>query len=571
MRWACVLLLLFPVVLTLFSCSESKKSHADLVLVNGQMWTVNPKQPWASAVAIEKNTIIALGSQKDIEPYILEKTEVVDLKGAFVLPGFIDCHTHFLEGGFSLDSIELKEAGSKEAFIRRIKEKADAIKEGEWILNGNWDHQQFESPLLPRKEWIDPVTRNNPVCVNRHDGHMVLLNSLALKMCGISNATSDPPGGEIVRDPQNGEPTGILIDAAIRLAEKHIPAPSFEEKVNACRAALEHARACGVTSVHDMAYSSHFEVYQKLLEQDELTACVRVYVQIPQVDDIDLKEFKQWESNSLLVFGGLKGFVDGSLGSSSALFFDPYTENPDRSGLLHAHMFPEGIMKERLLKAEKLRLQVAVHAIGDKANHMILDIFQEIFDFSEARDRRWRIEHAQHLIAEDIGRFGQLGIIASVQPFHAIDDGRWAEKMIGEERILFAYPFLSLAEKGALLAFGSDWTVAPLDPIQGIYAAVTRRTLDGQNPEGWIPGEKISLVDAIKGYTINAAYSEFSEQLKGSLEIGKKADLVVLDRNLFEIPPEEISRARVQMTVFDGRIIFQKGRKKSRDSEESNS
>ena len=538
--------------------TNPKRDVADLVLLNGAVWTVNPAQPWAEAVAIKGDEILEAGSSQEISRMIGDSTQIIDLKGDLVLPGFIDSHTHFLDGGFSLLSVRLKDAGSREEFIARIEDRAKEIGKGAWILEGDWDHQSFDPPELPRKEWIDSVTLHNPVCVSRHDGHMVLVNSLALKLAGITKDTPSPAGGEIVKDADTGEPTGILKDAAMNLAMKYIPEPSFKEKLKAAEVALKHAAEAGITSIHDMAYADNFEVYQELLRLNKLTARLYVYIPITEVDIYTRLKLKTPFGNNLLKIGGLKGFVDGSLGSSTALFFDHYTDNPQKKGLLHSQMFPEGIMEKRIIQADKAGLQVAIHAIGDRANNILLDIFERIIAQSEKRDRRWRIEHAQHLLPADIERIANLDIIASVQPYHAIDDGRWAERKIGRKRCQYTYAFKSLLEKGAILACGSDWTVAPLDPIGGIYAAVTRQTLDGKHPEGWFPEQKISLEEAVKGYTINGAYAEFSENIKGSVEKGKLADLVVLSRNIFKIPPEEIKKTEVKMTILNGKVIHKK-------------
>jgi len=531
---------------------------ADLVLLNGTVWTVNPSQPWAEAVAVKGDRILDVGSSHSIRKLASVRTEIIDLKGDLVLPGFIDSHTHFLDGGFSLLSIRLREAESREAFIARIRDKAKELERGEWILNGNWDHQSFSPPELPHRDWIDAVTPHNPVFVNRLDGHMALANSLALKIAGVSKDTPSPDGGEILKDPETGEPTGILKDAALELVAKHIPEPSPGAKLRAAEVALRHAAECGVTSVHDMASAENFEVYQELLRNNKLTARLYVYIPITEVEVYSRLRLKTPFGNDFLKIGGLKGFVDGSLGSSTALFFEPYADDPDVTGLFHSQMFPEGIMEQRIMEADRAGLQVAIHAIGDKANHTILDIMEKVIAGNGERDRRWRVEHAQHLLPEDIERFARLGIIASVQPYHAIDDGRWAESKIGRERCRATYAFQSLLEGGTVLACGSDWTVAPLDPLSGIYAAVTRRTLDGKHPEGWFPEQKISLEEAIKGYTLNGAFAEFSEESKGSIEAGKLADLVVLTRNIFAVSPEEIVDAKAKMTIFNGEIVYRK-------------
>ena len=553
------LLLLSLIFSFVVSCvSGSRKNRADLVLLNGTIWTVNPDQPWAQAVAVGGEKILQVGTTEEIQKVVGSHTRVIDLGGGLVLPGFIDSHTHFLDGGFSLMSIQLYDAKSREEFVARIEAKAQEMEDGEWILNGNWDHQKFDPPELPEKEWIDEVTPHTPVFVNRHDGHMALANSLALKIAGITKDTPSPVGGEILKDPTTKEPTGILKDGAMDLVTDHIPEPSLNEKIKAAEVALKHATEVGVTSIHDMAYASSFEVYQELFKTDKLTARLYVYIQIPEVELYSRLKLKTPFGNNLLKIGGLKGFVDGSLGSSTAYFFEPYQDNPEKKGLLHSHMFPEGIMEKRIREADKAGLQVAVHAIGDRANHLLLDIFERIIAEGGERDRRWRIEHAQHLVPEDFERFRNLRIIASVQPYHAIDDGRWAEKKIGRKRCEHTYAFKSFLEKGVVLACGSDWTVAPLNPLTGIYAAVTRQTLDGKNPEGWFPGQKISLEEVIKGYTLNGAYAEFAEDVKGSIETGKLADLVVLSKNIFEIPPEEIKETEVKMTIFSGEVIYEK-------------
>jgi predicted amidohydrolase YtcJ len=538
-----------------FCPSEAK---ADIALIKGRVWTVNPSQSWAKAVAIKGEKIIEVGSSKKIKKFIGSETQVIDLKGSLVLPGFIDSHTHFLDGGFSLESIQLRDVKTREEFAARIREKAKLIGDGGWILNGDWDHERFDPPQLPSKEWIDAVTPRNPVCVNRLDGHMVLSNSLALRIAGISKNTPSPEGGEILKDPRTGEPTGILKDAAMDLVTRHIPAPTFKEKLTAAERALRHAAERGVTSVHDMGPVSNLEVYAALLKDSKLTSRLTVYIPITEVEALTGLESKISASKSLLRIGGLKGFVDGSLGSSTALFFEPYIDDPQKKGLLHSQMFPEGIMEKRIQVADRANLQVAIHAIGDRANNIILDIFERVISRGEKRDRRWRIEHAQHLLASDIERIAKLGIIVSVQPFHAIDDGRWAERKIGRQRCRLSYAYKSLLDKGVRLAAGSDWTVAPLDPLSGIYAFVTRRTIDGKNPGGWIPEQKISLEQAIKAYTLNGAYADFSEKEKGSIEEGKLADLVVLSRNIFEIPSEEIMKTEVIMTIFNGKIIHRK-------------
>jgi hypothetical protein len=553
-RLATVLILVLTI---LPGCKKPAEGNmVDLVLINGKVWTGDAARPWAESVAVRGGTIFAVGTAAELAGLAASAKKTVDLGGALVLPGFIDSHVHFLAGGFALKSIQLRDAGSREEFAARIAAKARELGPGRWIVNGDWDHQQFSPVETPRRDWIDAVTPDNPVCVNRFDGHMIVANSLALKLAGVTRDTPVPPGGEIEKDPATGEPTGILKDAAMDLVYAKIPDPTFEEKLEAAEASVRHAAENGVTSVHEMADASSFEVFQELARRGRLTTRVYLYVPITEVEAVEALKVKSPFGSPVLKLAGLKGFVDGSLGSATAYFFEPYTDDPTTAGILNGQMFPAGIMEQRILEADRAGLQLAIHAIGDRANSLLLDIFEKAVQENGPRDRRWRVEHAQHLRPADIARFGRLGLVAAVQPYHAIDDGRWAETKIGPERAETTYAFGSLRRAGAILAFGSDWTVAPLSPILGIYAAVTRRTLDGQNPGGWVPAEKVSVEESVRAYTVNGAWVEFAEASKGSIAAGKLADLVVLDRDIFTIPTEEIGNAKVRMTVFDGGVIF---------------
>lgn len=541
----------------LFVMACGRREMVDLILFNGRIWTGHSIKPWAEAVAIRGEKIYAVGSNRELKKMASPSTALYDLEGSLVLPGFIDCHTHFLDGGFFLSRLNLKDASSREEFVALIAQEAEKLGPGRWITHGNWDHQRFTPSELPRKEWIDPVTRENPVLISRHDGHMALANSLALKIAGIDGKTLSPPGGEIQKDPETGEPTGILTDAAIDLVARHLPEPSFEDKLQAARLACLHAVENGVTSIHDMGDTSNFEVYQELERRGELSCRILLYLPITEIDVLERLRLHGPFGSDWLKIGGLKGFVDGSLGAATALFFEPYLDQPDNHGLFHSQMYPEGIMETRLRRAERLGLQVAIHAIGDRANATILDIMEKIINENGPRDRRWRIEHAQHLRREDMARMGRLGLIASVQPYHLADDGCWAERRIGKERARTTYAFRSLLDNQVLLAAGSDWTVAPLNPLTGIWAAVTRQTVDGRNPGGWVPEEKITVEEAVRAYTLNAAYAGFSEKMKGTIEPGKWADLTVLDRDIFSLTPEEILKTKVKLTFVAGRKVFE--------------
>lgn len=541
---------------------NGKATHAqlaaDLVLHNGKVWTGNASQPEAEAVACLGNRLVAVGPNEQVRKLIGATTKVVDLKGRRVVPGFNDAHVHFFDGGAGLASVQLRDANTPTEFRDRIGAFAQKLPTGRWVLNGNWDHENWQPAALPTRQLIDAVTPNNPVFINRLDGHMGLANSLALKLAGITRATVDPPGGAIVRDAQ-GEPTGVLKDAAMSLVYKVIPDPSPAEIAEALKAAMRYAAENGVTSVQDMSASPDvLAVYQTLLQRGELTVRVSGHQPLSQWERLARVGIQAGFGNDKLKIGGLKGFADGSLGSTTALFFEPYLDEPNTAGLPSDEMVNAAAMRDRVIAADKAGLHVAIHAIGDKANQQILDFYAAAEQANGPRDRRFRIEHAQHLRPEEIKRFASQKVIASMQPYHAIDDGRWAEKRIGKERAKGTYAFRSLLDAGAVLAFGSDWFVAPMEPLMGIYAAVTRRTLDGKNPNGWVPEQKITVAEAVRAFTYGSAYASFDERVKGTLEVGKLADLAVLSADIFQINPAEIANAKVVLTVFDGRVVYER-------------
>lgn len=537
------------------------QGRADLVLLNGKIWTVNERQPEAEAMAVQGNRIIDIGTSNDIRKWIGKGTRVLDLQGRRVVPGLNDAHVHFFNGGAGLASVQLRDAKTPEEFAKRIATFAAKSPNGRWILEGNWDHENWSPAKLPTRQLIDAFTPNHPVFVQRLDGHMALANSLALKLAGITKTTPDPPGGLIVRD-EAGEPTGVLKDAAMSAVYRVIPNPSAEEITEAIKAALRYAAENGVTSVQDMSASPDvLRVYQQLLARDELTVRIYGHQPLSQWERLAAVGIRAAFGDENLKIGSLKGFADGSLGSTTAWFFAPYLDAPSTSGLASDELVDEAKMQERVIQADQAGLQVAIHAIGDKANNRILTLFAEAARQNGARDRRFRIEHAQHLRPEEIKAFAQQKVIASMQPYHAIDDGRWAENRIGPERAKGTYAFRSLLDAGAILAFGSDWFVAPMEPLMGIYAAVTRRTLDGKQPNGWVPEQKITVAEAIRAYTLGSAYASFDETRKGSLEVGKLADFAVLSDDILKINPIEIEKVRVVMTIFDGKVVYERSKK----------
>ena len=555
-----VSLLCFALLLIAARAAAQQSPFADLVILHGQVWTVDHAHPQVEAVAISGSRIVAVGSDVEISKWIGPATKKIDAQGKTVLPGFIDAHVHFTSGGGEITGVHLRDAATPEEFTRRVGEHAKKLAKAEWMVGGTWDHELWGGTPLPSHDWIDAATADTPVFVTRYDGHMALANALALRLARVTRETKDPPGGTIVRD-KDGNPTGLMKDAAMDLIYRVIPELTQEQLLREIRAGMNEARRFGVTSIHDISSTQDVRGYQILAARGELTLRIYCITPLPQWEGPATTGIRAGFGNDWIHLGALKGFADGSLGSTTALFEQPFSDAPETSGLPNAMMLPEGNMLKMALGADKAGLQLAVHAIGDKANRIMLDVYKEVATQNGPReDRRWRIEHAQHLRPEDFARFTQLGVIASVQPYHAIDDGRWAEKRIGHERCKTTYAFRTFLDKGVRLAFGSDWTVAPLNPLLGLYAAVTRATLDGKNPNGWFPEQKLTLKEAMEAYTMGSAYAEFREREKGSLTPGKLADVLILDTDLFSIAPEKIKDASVRWTMVGGKIVYEAGK-----------
>ena len=549
MKYLHHVLIALTLLLSVVSCQD-KQQPADMIITNAKIWTGSDAVPFAEAMAISGDTVIAVGSNREIMKFRGETTVITDLQGKFVAPGFIDSHVHFLQGGSNLASVQLRDAATPAEFIQRIADFAKTQKPGSWILGGDWDGKGWET--LPEKEWIDSVTGENPVFVSRLDGHMGLANSLAMKLAGTDRNVKNIEGGSIIRS-SAGELTGIFKDNAMNLIFSKIPDSSDDETDNALVAAVKYFASNGITSVHAVDASGYADGIERIRKNGELIT--RVYVMTPVY---------AWErlSNGISASGrgdrwvkrgAVKGFVDGSLGSHTAAFIDPYTDMPSEPGFF---VNSEEDLYTWILNADKNDLQAVIHAIGDRAINFLLNTYERVGQENGGRDRRFRIEHAQHIAPDDIARFAQLNVIASMQPYHAIDDGRWAEEVIGAERIKTTYAFRSLLDSGAMVAFGSDWPVAPATPLEGIYAAVTRRTLDDLNPDGWVPEQKISVEQALKAYTVNGAYASFDETIKGSLEPGKLADFVVLSDDITAIDPVMIRDTRVLQTYVGGKKVY---------------
>lgn len=544
------------VMLLLNSCSTTNET-ADIVYYNAKIWTGDSAEPWVSAIAVKGNTILYSGN--NYSSYNGEKTTLVDLDGKLLVPGFMDNHTHFLSGGYNLASVNLRKAHTKKDFINTLKAYCDQYPDDRWIMGGDWDHEAWGGEL-PKKEWIDSITGNHPVLLSRYDGHMALANSKALSFSHIDKNTKVPDGGEILKN-TNGDITGVFKDEAMNLVFSSIPTPTEKELTECLERGQQHAFSNGVTEVHDMGSFGGWldlEVYRKAYKAQKLNLRIYSFVALNTWQQLDSFCRINGKGDDQLRWGGLKGFVDGSLGSTTAWFYDPYLDEPQKRGF---NITDTVLLKKWVIGADKAGLQVAVHAIGDRANDFILDVFKSAVTENGERDRRFRIEHAQHLSAAAISRFGLENIIPSMQPYHAIDDGKWAYKRLDSARLKRTYPFKSLLRSNAKLSFGSDWTVAPLTPLEGIYAAVTRQTLDGKNPGGWFPEEKISVEEALRCYTIANAFSGFEEKKLGKIKKGYLADFVILSDNIFEIAPEAIRNTKVLQTIINGKEVFNSSKK----------
>ncbi len=501
--------------------------HLDTAYLNASVWTGTPGAARSDALGVAGNRIAALGAEA-VRAAIGPRTKIVDLGGAFVVPGFIDNHTHFLRASQGLSQADLRLAASREELVEMIAASAGRLADGQWLEGGNWDEQRWGGEL-PTRHWIDAVTPDTPVAVVRTDQHMMLLNTLALKLAGIDRGTVAPPGGLILRD-DDGEPTGIVKDTAMDLVVRVIPEPTAAQIDSAIQAGIEYGLGLGVTQVHikELDWVTHHSL-RRLRARGETGMRFYSYVPLPDWEQLDALVREEGRGDDWVRWGGLKGLVDGSLGSRTALFHEPYTDAPDTRGLTVVELDE---LRRWIEAGDRHGHQLAVHAIGDEANELLLDMFAATIEKNGKRDRRFLIEHAQHVAPEQIARFGELGVVPSMQPFHAIDDGRWAVKRIGPERLRGTYAFRSLLDAGAELSFGSDWPVAPLNPLTGVEAA-------------------------LRAYTVANAYAGFQDDRLGRLAPGMIADFVVLAEDLFAIDPARLAQVPVRCTVVDGRVRYQ--------------
>ena len=546
--------IIYLVLIFILSCT--KNDILQKIYFNGYIWTGDLNNPRANAIVVSDDIIRFVGTDEEALLMSNENTIKINLNGKFVTPGLIDNHVHFIPGGMQLAQVDLHDVTSKEEFQKRIYEADLILPEKKWMLGGNWDHEKWGGNY-PDKSWIDDIIDERPVLLDRLDGHMALANSMALDLANITEKSIDPIGGIIKKDSQ-GNPTGVLKDNAIDLCRELIPADSQDDLDKALFRAIDFALSKGITQVHDMGSFSDLITYQRALSSGELKIRVKLFTWYTNWEDI-LEYVKQYgPGNDWLKWDGVKGMIDGSLGSKTAWMNKPYliddnSSNKERLSTVGLLTIKDTTAFKRMLqKIDYHRIQNTVHAIGDRANDWILDEFSKITLENGKRDRRFRIEHAQHLSPQAINRFSEQKVIPSMQPYHLYDDGSWAHNRIERDLLTRTYVFKSLIDDGANLTFGSDWTVAPLNPMTGIYAAVTRKTRDGKNPDGWFENEKINVEDALMCYTINNAYSAFWENSTGSIAIGKNADFVVHSHNLLNTPPDSILNNKVLRTVVGG-------------------
>lgn len=550
---------LFFVVL-IFTClsgdaaSEGGRA-ADVILVNGDIYTVDTRLGRVEALAIAQGKILAAGTSEEIRKWAGPQTKVIDLEGKFVMPGFNDAHTHIGGGGLALLSVNVEGTRSLKEFQDRIHARLRDFKPGEWVTGRGWDHSLWPENRVPTREELDAISTEHPLLFERVDGHSSIANSLALKLAGITKETPNPAGGEIVRDP-NGEPTGWLKENAVDLVGRLVPEPTREQRKRGLLLVFQEAARLGVTSVQDNSSWEDFLAMRELKDEGKLT--LRITEWLPFDAPLEQLEKMRKEGGTTdpwLRTGALKAVTDGSGGSLSAAMLEPFANAPENRGILRYD--PEQL-KKMVIERDAAGFQLNIHAIGDRANRVTLDAFEAAKKVNNRRDTRHRIEHAQFVHAADVPRFKQLGVIASVQPCHLLSDLRWAPRILGPDREKEGYRWNSLLKAGADLAFGTDFSVEPLNPMRNLYASVTREFESGGPGGGWLPEEKISIVDAIGAYTWGSAYGQFEEDRKGTLSPGKFADLVVLSQDVTRVPPPEILRTQVLLTMVGGRIIYER-------------
>jgi len=547
----------FFLFIMLIGCAAKK---ADLIFKNANIITMDEKNPRAQAIAIRGDKILAVGSNQQIERFRGKGTEVLDLEGKTVVPGLIDAHMHLISLGKSLSILNFVGTSSLDEILKMVKGRVEKVKPGEWILGRGWDQNDWPIKEFPTRWDLDKVAPQNPVYLTRICGHMVWVNSKVLEMAGITKETKAPEGGKVIYDPSTGEPTGVFVDQAIDLVERVLPPPTYQQKKEYAKRAIQECLRVGLTEVHDASVDLEMvKIYKELLREGNLPLRLYLMLRGPgrEVEAYLEKGPEIGLGDHRLTIRAIKLFADGSLGSRGAALLEPYSDDPGNRGLITIN--PDtayGIM----VRALERGFQVCTHAIGDSANRMVLNLIEKALKEHPKKDHRFRIEHAQVIAPEDIPRFAQLGVIPSMQPIHCTSDMYWAEERLGPERVKGAYAWRSLLDTGVRIPGGSDAPVESVNPLWGIYAAVTRQDHKGWPEGGWHPEQKVSREEALRMFTLDAAYGAFEEKIKGSLEKGKLADLTVLSKDIMTVPAPEILQTEVLMTVVGGRIVFEKGK-----------
>jgi len=549
--------------LSVFTASAQRKTQpADTIVLHGKIYTLNSKQPWAEALAVRGDRIVAVGSDADIARWQSKDTKVIDAKGHLVLPGFTDCHIHFIDGSFSLGRVNLEGAKDATDIQQRLRAYGAKHPGNDWILGRGWNYAMFPTSL-PDKKYLDEVFPDRPAFLEGYDGHTYWANSKALALAQITKDTPNPPNGTIVRDPETGEATGALKEAAQSLVAAVVPKPTRGEKLAALRAGIHWANENGLTRVHSAGGDfENFDLYDELLRHGDLT--VRFYISYFQdppelrAQDISaIEDARKKYAGDWLSAGAVKFMIDGVIESHTAAMLEPYSDDPSLKGKL---FWAADKYKSAIAELDKRNLQLFTHAIGDYGIRTALDGYENAGRLNHSSGHRARIEHIESVSAADISRFGKLGVIASMQPLHSYPDRDtldvWARN-IGPDRASRAWVWKSISGDGGRLAFGSDWPVVTLNPFEGIQTAVTRQTSEGLPKDGFVPSERLSVAEAVRGYTLGAAFAGFRENTEGSLEPGKLADLIILSQNLFEIGSHKIDETKVLTTVVGGRVVFQ--------------
>jgi predicted amidohydrolase YtcJ len=546
-----------------FAQQSARIAPADTIITHGKIYTLDQQRPWAQSLAIRKGKIVAVGKDEEVERFRGIGTKMVDAGGKLVLPGFTDCHIHFLSGSLGLSRVNLDEA-SNVTDIQKLLRNYDAQHSGDsWVLGRGWNYAIFAPDTLPHREALDELFPNRPVFLVAYDGHTGWANSKALSLAGITKETPNPLNGIIVHDEKTGEPTGALKESAQHLVSNIIPKPTQVEKLQALRAGMKWANQNGLTRVHSAGGDfEELDLFNELRQERQLS--VRFYISYflnpPELrkQDLDaIEEARKKYHDDWLNTGAVKFMVDGVVESHTAAFLEPYSDDPSTKGAL---FWDPDKYKAAVAELDKRGLQLFTHAIGDNGIRTSLDAYEFAATKNHTKDHRARVEHIEDVSAADIPRFGKLGVIASMQPLHSYPDvdtlDVWARN-VGPERATRAWVWKTISESGGRYAFGSDWPVVTLNPWQGIQTAVTRQTREGKPPGGFVPSQRLTVAQAVEGYTLDAAYAGRREKTEGSLELGKVADIIIVNKNIFEIDPHGISDTKVVMTIVGGKIVYE--------------